>query len=389
LHFLTPVYVFFQFIDGEKHFLVFGFLLKNEHPAFLNTASSANLAQILPYIPIFARGNFLPLTLKFKMLFPNIMTLRISGLIQSTMVLHEEMAEICSNTQSNKSVNFSNPRVIIIHEQITRMCKKVEEICLKNKGTPADLPNPSYLTYQWLHFLSEKKWLLSHLHGLVEFQEILKIQGNKPLSRINPANVYLELKNFNYLFRLKQKKQVVWLEINESFISAPREIKELLCSVVFGGGRSKKNHLLKEYTKSQEYLKINQALQSDNNINQISQKGRFFDLEEIFDTLNQKYFKGMLDRSRLTWSARRSRRRLGYYHPESDAITISRSLDDKATQPILIEYILYHEMLHKALGIRESNGRRYAHTREFKNAEKNFEDYNQAVEMMRKFCSSK
>ncbi len=317
------------------------------------------------------------------------MTLHISGLIQSTKSLHAEMADLCLNIHFNDSINSSNPRVIILHEQITKICKKVEEICLKQNGTPADLPNPSYLAYQWLYFLSEKKWLLSHLHGLVEFQNILKNQGRKPLSRIDPAKVQLEIKSFTYLFRLKQKKQVILLEINESFISAPKEIKESLCAALFSGRKSKNNRLIKEYSKTAEFQKINQALQSDNHINQISQKGRFFDLEEIYENLNQKYFKNRLERPRLTWSARRSRRRLGYYHPESDAITISRSLDDKATHPLLIEYILYHEMLHKALGIRESNGRRYAHTREFRIAEKKYKEYPRAIEMMKVFCSGK
>ena len=227
------------------------------------------------------------------------MTIRISGLIQSTKILHQEMVGFITNTQSNKAVNFSNPSVINLHEQISRMGKKVEEICLKHKGTPADLPNPSYLAYQWLHFLSEKKWLLSHLHGLVEFQGILTSQGHKLFPRIDPAQIHVELKNFNYLFRVKQKNRIILLEINESFISAPREIKELLCSAALGGRRSKKNHLLKEYSKSQEYRKINLALQGDNHVNQITQQGRIYDLDEIFKIINQKYFKGVLDRPRL------------------------------------------------------------------------------------------
>ena len=317
------------------------------------------------------------------------MILRISGLIQTTKIFHQEMAGLCSNPRFNNELNFSNPRVIKLHESISQTLISIEETCRKHKGTPADLPNPSYLAYQWLRFISEKKWLLNHLHGLAEFQRILNNPANKLLSRVNPSAIHLEIKNFNYLFRLKQKKQTVLLEINEGFISATKEIKELLCSAAFGGRRSKKNQLLKEYTKSQEYRIINQALQSDNNVNMISQRGSYYDLEAIFESLNRKYFKGTLERPRLTWSPRRSRRRLGYYHPESDAITISRSLDEKHVQPLLIEYILYHEMLHKSLGIRESNGRRYAHTREFKKAEKKFKDYTQAVEMMRKFCSSK
>lgn len=316
------------------------------------------------------------------------MTLRISGLIQTTKHLQQEMAGICSSRPSTEQINFLNPKVFQLHNQISQTIQKVEALCGKKKGTPADLPNPSYSAYQWLLFLSEKKWLLSHLHGLSEFQGILNTQGNKPLSRINPSLIHLEIKNFNYLFRLKQKKQIIYLEINESFISAPTEIKELLISAALGGKRSKKNYLLKEYTKSPEFRQISRALQSDNHINIISQQGHFYDLELIFETLNLKYFKGMLDRPRLTWSPRRSHRRLGYYHPETDAITVSRSLDSAAVQPLLVEYILYHEMLHKSLGIRETNGRRYAHTGEFKKAEKRFINYNQAIEMMRQFCSS-
>src|SRR4030042_5839663 len=131
------------------------------------------------------------------------MTFRISGLIRSTKILHQEMAALCSDAQFNNSVNFSNPGVINLHEQISRSCDEIEKKCLKRKGTPADLPNPSYLAYQWLHFLNEKKWLLCHLHGLVEFQEILKRQGHKTLARINPSLIHLEIKNFNLLFRLK------------------------------------------------------------------------------------------------------------------------------------------------------------------------------------------
>jgi hypothetical protein len=46
-------------------------------------------------------------------------------------------------------------------------------------------------------------------------------------------------------------------------------------------------------------------------------------------------------------------------------------------------------MLHKAMGIKESNGRRYAHTREFQNNEKKFEHFEAARREMVSFCNSK
>lgn len=314
------------------------------------------------------------------------MAFRISGLIQVTQRYQHEMAGICSSRQAGEELNFSNPKVLHLHDHISQTIQQIERLCQSHEGTPVDLPNPSYLAYQWLRFLSEKKWLLSHLHGMAEFQEVLKDQRNKPLSRINPSMIHLEIKNFNYLIRCKQKNLIVTIEINEGFISAPREIKEYLAQTALGGKTRKRNQPLKEYTKSPEFKKISRVLQADNQINLITHQGHFYNLEEIFETLNLQYFKGELDRPRLLWSPRHSRRRLGYYHPESNAITISRSLDSKAVQPLLLEYILYHEMLHKSLGIRETNGRRYAHTREFKKAEKKFMGYQQAQELMRLFC---
>ena len=330
--------------------------------------------------------SYCPLALKFKGLIPNPMTLHISGLVQSTQQFQHEMAGVCSSRQQGEEISFSNPKVLRLHERISQTIQQVERLCQSHKGTPADLPNPSYLAYQWLRFLSKKKWLLSHLHGLAEFQRVLKDLGNKPFSRINPSKVHLEIKNFNYLFRCKQKYQIVTLEINESFICAPKEAKELLVQSALGGKSRKRNQSLKEFSKGPEFKKISKVLQTDKHINLITHQGHYYNLEEIYEKLNLRYFEGKLDRPRLIWSPRHSKRRLGYYHPESDAITISRSLDNKTVQPLLVEYILYHEMLHKALGIRETNSRRYAHTGEFKKAEKKCNNYNEAIEMMRKFC---
>ena len=190
----------------RSKFWVFGFLLKNEHPAFFLPGFISQFgAYVTPYSH-FCKGQFFLLTIKFKGFIPNNMTLRISGLIQSTKILHQEMAGLCSNPHFNKTVNFSNPGVIKLHEQISQSCKKVEDLCRKRKGTPADLPNPSYLAYQWLHFLSEKKWLLSHLHGLVEFQEILNHQSNKPLSRIDPTHDPFGTQEFQLPFSAQTKK---------------------------------------------------------------------------------------------------------------------------------------------------------------------------------------
>ena len=56
-------------------------------------------------------------------------------------------------------------------------------------------------------------------------------------------------------------------------------------------------------------------------------QGKHFDLVEIFEELNLKYFFGLMARPSLGWSKQASRTMLGHYDPPHNAIVISRILD--------------------------------------------------------------
>ena len=60
-----------------------------------------------------------------------------------------------------------------------------------------------------------------------------------------------------------------------------------------------------------------------------SPSGSAYDLEEVFEDLNRRFFHGLMARPRLTWSRSHSRNRLGHYDPAHNAIVISRAFDDK------------------------------------------------------------
>lgn len=101
-------------------------------------------------------------------------------------------------------------------------------------------------------------------------------------------------------------------------------------------------------------------------------RGRCYDLEELFDRLNSRYFGGALAKPRLGWSVRASRRRLGHYDAAHRTIVISRILDDPRAPEFAVEYVLYHEMLHAVHPARRSGTRREVHTKEFQEAERRF-----------------
>jgi hypothetical protein len=113
--------------------------------------------------------------------------------------------------------------------------------------------------------------------------------------------------------------------------------------------------------------------------------GEKFDLKEIYDHLNAQYFGGEVH-AFITWgrrSARRGRRSIhfGSYNWERRLIRLNPLLDRPCVARYFVESIVYHEMLHAALGVRtEPDGRRSAHTREFQRRERLFRHWRRARE---------
>lgn len=116
-------------------------------------------------------------------------------------------------------------------------------------------------------------------------------------------------------------------------------------------------------------------------------RGRCFDLQEIFHFLNRRFFHGALSPPRLGWSLRRSRSVLGHYDSAHGMIIISRVLDSPAVPRYLVEYLVYHEVLHIVYPVERRGHRRVLHSREFRAAEKKFPKYERARRRLRQFSS--
>ena len=101
-------------------------------------------------------------------------------------------------------------------------------------------------------------------------------------------------------------------------------------------------------------------------------QGHFYDLDEIFENLNARFFHGLLTRPCMSWSQTRTRRVLGHYDPAHNAIIISRIFDHFGVPRYALEYIVYHEMLHLKHPVKLRGSRRCVHSAEFKAEEKLF-----------------
>jgi hypothetical protein len=101
-------------------------------------------------------------------------------------------------------------------------------------------------------------------------------------------------------------------------------------------------------------------------------KGQYYHLEEVFESLNQRFFHGLMGRPLLTWSTQMARRSLGHYDPAHNTIVISRVFDRRNTPRCAVEYLVYHEMLHLKHPVTVRSGRRCVHSRAFQADERLF-----------------
>ena len=113
-------------------------------------------------------------------------------------------------------------------------------------------------------------------------------------------------------------------------------------------------------------------------------QGHFYNLEEVFDSLNLRFFGGLLGRPELTWSEGMAKRSLGHYDAAHNTIVVSRVFDRPSSPRYAIEYLLYHEMLHLKHPVRMRGLRRCVHSREFKADEALFPELPQALAFIKR-----
>jgi hypothetical protein len=100
-------------------------------------------------------------------------------------------------------------------------------------------------------------------------------------------------------------------------------------------------------------------------------------LKESFDRINEKYFYGLVEISNLEWG-NSTTTKLGSYNYQTDTITISTIFQNAETG--LLDYVMYHEMLHKKHKFKNVGNRSMHHTGKFKQQEREFEGYDEAEE---------
>jgi hypothetical protein len=205
------------------------------------------------------------------------------------------------------------------------------------------------------------------------------------LKRILKCDVELVVnENRSSMLNLLDKKQSgARLSVHRMFLEAPDPVIAAIAHYVRGSRRERPQHNLVLRKFIQEHL-----AQSDYthlvDEHRLIHQGKHYDVKEIYDALNKKYFNGELELA-ITWYGKapfRRRRRITYgqYLSGLKLIKIHRLLDNPFFPPFFVSFVVYHEMLHSIIpGCVDGRGRFSFHTTAFRKQEKAFEEYERAI----------
>lgn len=298
-------------------------------------------------------------------------TPRIKNLIKNTRIIQRKLSTL---TQSSgvgnpglmEGQSARNQLVEDIHTLQKQSFHRLED----HGWTAGDLPIRSRRAYQWLTFLTMDDHFATHwrtLHTLWSLRRKIRT----PL-RYKSTRPHLELMHISALYRIKKSGRDLKISIQESYLGAPEPVLLAIWQLAYQTNTQQSRQILQDYARTDRYRLSRETMEYLDVPAGSFSTGRSRDLAEVFDRVNRRYFSGTLHRPHLKWSRRSTFRKFGHYQYDTDTILISCSLDTDQVPDYVLDYLMFHELLHKEHGLRQIGTRSYAHTPAFRKAEEQF-----------------
>ncbi|BAZ24324.1 hypothetical protein NIES4073_52190 [Kalymmatonema gypsitolerans NIES-4073] len=306
-----------------------------------------------------------------------VQTIRLKNIkTQQGAILHK-IANLASPTPNTAQTQE-------LAKTLVQTVTAIEKICAASQATPANLTRSSRQIYAWMKFLTYERNLQLHLQTTYRVKQIAEKLCN---IYAHPLNIVVELTHLTGIYKCKRSLVEATLTLSEGFINANDETLEALVKAALFGKCQQTTQLIRDYAASEESSSVLIELDLITEVIVENPRGKCYNLDELFDKVNREYFACSLVKPRLIWSQINTYRKLGHYEPAKNRVMIALTLDDARIPEFVVEFVLYHELLHKSHGATWVNGRRMVHTPEFRRDERKFKLYKEAEESLKKLTS--
>lgn len=259
-------------------------------------------------------------------------------------------------------------------DAISRTSRQIELTLSRRQITPDRLAPKTRLQRGWLKFFSLAENLTLYADARATASRILDAAGADSQHYPPPLVIHFRPMTGIYKLRATRGRPILWLPT--PMIAFDLNAFADLSRLIFGREGHARRRVIEEMT-GDGYQAIRAEMEALGGVVENSH-GAVHDLASSFDRVNAAYFSGTMPRPRLTWNRTFTGRKFGHYDWILDTVMVSRTLDAPQVPEFVVDFLVFHELLHKYHGLHWVNGRGYAHTTEFLADERKFAQYEQA-----------
>ena len=192
--------------------------------------------------------------------------------------------------------------------------------------------------------------------------------------------------NVRSIVTLRRRHGQLRARVHHMFLDAPHGVQDALIRYIVWDDREASG-LIGQYIAANHH----RIRASRPPIHPLRTRGEVHDLFAIFRRVNERYFGNTHDAlvswgkagPKRTGNKERSSIKLGSYSAVERLIRVHPILDRPWVPRYFVEYIVYHEMLHHVIPASRGAGRAMLHPPEFRKREREFQQYERAIEWER------
>ena len=250
--------------------------------------------------------------------------------------------------------------------QALDLFERISALCESAGVDPQSLADPARRAHAWFGAMcdpEERRGTLDALRGANG------VDGRVQVRFYNTASLY----------RFVPSATGWLLTAHQAFIGAPTDVLRALVRLGVPYTRKRGLRLLiSTHVEGPAFQARLSVLERFRRPPREAARGVWTDLGESFRRVNRDYFGGALPAPHLAWSRAVRRQEFGRYDAPADTVWLHPVLDDAQVPAFVVDFVVYHELLHKALGVRVHAGRRQVHTPAFRAAERRFARFAEA-----------
>jgi len=280
--------------------------------------------------------------------------------------------------------NVDHPELEKIYETLAADSHSLEDDIRRNNIRPEQLKKQARELRGWFAYFAQRANFERYCAAVRRAEPVFRETCPWPAAKT--AAVLVRFRPMRGMYRVRGYADAIVVDLPTPMICFDRDLLRSVAQIAFkkGGDRQAVHNA----TAGEAHRRIDAAIELLGGV--VTQmRGLHHDLAESFDRVNTQYFGGAMNRPRLVWSRTFAVRKYGHYDHAHDTVMVNAALDRGTVPACAVDFIVYHELLHRQLGITWKSNRIAAHTADFAEKERQFRQYDEAKAVLRELASER